>query len=244
MNSGSSVSARTTCSRRSYYLATLRLLRDLILQGWMPASDDDGIYILPPHGHGRRRGPLRSEVRPSQLVSSSPSRISSSRRRSRRSSPRWSSNGVAALFADGPELAKRIEKARNEAATLESAIRPVLELVIARGSRIRGTGLRLQDVWRYARLQWSIPYQTTPGRNMHYLIRDEAGPNRPIIGIAALGNAILGLAQRDDALGWSVQSLARRLDEASAAEQRKVVRHLLEFIRAEAERIYADDFAL
>ena len=58
------------------------------------------------------------------------------------------------------------------------------------------TGIRLQDIWRYSRLQWSIPYQPTPGRNLHYLIRDEAGSNRPIIGVAALGNAILGLNQR------------------------------------------------
>jgi hypothetical protein len=79
---------------------------------------------------------------------------------------------------------------------------------------------------------------------MHYLVRDEAGPNRPIIGIAALGNAILGLAQRDDALGWSVSSLARRLDSASGPELKKIVRHLLSFIRAEVDRIYANDFDL
>jgi hypothetical protein len=30
------------------YLASLRVLRDLVLQGWTPGSDDDGIYILPP----------------------------------------------------------------------------------------------------------------------------------------------------------------------------------------------------
>src|SRR4051794_30654449 len=28
-----------------YYLATLRLLRDLLLQGWTVSTDDDGIFI-------------------------------------------------------------------------------------------------------------------------------------------------------------------------------------------------------
>ena len=31
-----------------FYAATLRLLRDLLLQGWTSGSDDDGLFILPP----------------------------------------------------------------------------------------------------------------------------------------------------------------------------------------------------
>jgi hypothetical protein len=223
------------------YLATLRLLRDLILQGWTPGSDDDGIYILPPMvtAGGEDPSEAKSDLRKSfqfavadQLLSPSVAAFIAKMER----------NGVAAHFADGPELAERIEQAR-KSGDPESAIRPVLEMVTL-DSRDPETGLRLQDVWRYARLQWSIPYQTTPGRTMHYLVRDDAGPNRPIIGIAALGNAILGLAQRDDALGWSVLSLARRLDSASNREQKRIVRHLVDFIRDEAERIYVDDFEL
>ena len=79
---------------------------------------------------------------------------------------------------------------------------------------------------------------------MHYLVRDAAVPGRPIIGIAALGNAILGLGQRDDALGWSVGALARRLDHATAHERRAVARHLVEFMRAERARIYTRDLGI
>ena len=80
---------------------------------------------------------------------------------------------------------------------------------------------------------------------MHYLIRDEAATNRPIIGIAALGNAILGLNQRDDALGWSIRSLARRLDEGIAAERNtRSLTHLLNVARDEVSKIYTEDFAL
>ena len=41
-------------------------------------------------------------------------------------------------------------------------------------------GLRLLDVWRYARLYWSIPHQST-GRNLFYLVRDDAGPGSPVM---------------------------------------------------------------
>ena len=30
------------------YLASLRVLRDLTLQGWVAGADDDGVYVVPP----------------------------------------------------------------------------------------------------------------------------------------------------------------------------------------------------
>ena len=82
----------------------------------------------------------------------------------------------------------------------------------------RSTGIWLQDVWRYARHFWSIPYQSTPGRNLFYLVRDAALPERPLIGIAALGNPVLGLAKRDDHFGWSANGLERRLPDLERAQ--------------------------
>lgn len=223
------------------FLASLRVLRDLTLQGWTPGSDDEGIYVLPPSlaSAGENPSEAKTELRNSfrfaladQLLSPSVAAFVQ----------KMEHQGIAAVFADGPDLARRIEEARADGA-VENAIRPTLELV-SPDARDAATGIRLQDIWRYSRLQWSIPYQSTPGRNLHYLIRDDAAPNRPIIGIAALGNAILGLNQRDDALGWSVRSLARRLDHATPAEQRKIARHLVAFARAEVGKIYSRDFKL
>ena len=222
------------------YLATLRVLRDLISQGWMPGCDDNGIYILPPDLSADSDDPseIKSEVRNSfrfavadQLLS--PSVASFIRRMER--------NGIGQLFADGPELAGRVARMAEDGA--DPGILPVLELVTPE-ARDPFTRIKLQDVWRYTRLQWSIPYQQTPGRNVHYLIRDAAGPNRPVIGIAALGNAILGLSKRDDALGWSVQSLAKRLDASTDEDKRRIAGHLVEFMRSELSRVYADDFEL
>lgn len=221
-----------------YYLATLRLLRDLILQGWTAGADDDGIYILPPlvTAPGEDPSDSKSELRDSfkfaladQLLSDSVTAFIAKMER----------QGIAAVFADGPELADRLAAVGD----ITTAIRPVLELV-ALDERDPDTDIKLQDIWRYARLQWSIPYQQTPGRNLHYIVRDAAGPGRPVIGIAALGNAILGLSQRDDALGWSGASLARRLESSSAAECRKLVRHLVDFMRAEHDRVYIADLGI
>lgn len=224
-----------------FYLATLRLLRDLLLQGWTSGSDEDGIYVLPPYfvPGGEDAEERKSELRQSfrfaladQLLSPSVSAFVA----------RMERNGVGRLFADGAELAQRLEEARREG-DLSVGVQPVLELVSPE-SRDAETGLPLQDIWRYARLQWSIPYQATPGRNLHYLVRDAAGPARPIIGIAALGNAILGLAERDAALGWSIASLTARLTSAQRSEQWRIARHLVDFARKERKRIYTDDLTL
>ena len=226
-----------------YYLSTLRLLRDLLLQGWAAGADDDGIYILPPQVAVAGEDPsgAKSDLRDSfkfvladQLLSDSVTSFIA----------RMEKQGVASLFADGPELANRLASIRKkDVSEIGDAIRPVLQL-ISPDERDAGTGVKLQDIWRYARLQWSIPYQQTPGRNLHYLIRDAAGPGRPVIGIAALGNAILGLSQRDDALGWSSVALERRLHGATSSERRKLARHFVDFMRAERERVYSGDLGI
>jgi hypothetical protein len=224
-----------------FYLATLRLLRDLLLQGWSAGADDDGIYILPPvvTAAGEDPSDTKSSLRDSfkfvladQLLSDSVTTFIA----------RMEKQGVEALFADGPELANRLARI-GKGGDIGEAIRPVLQLITV-DERDAATGLKLQDIWRYARLQWSIPYQQTPGRNLHYLIRDCAGPGHPVIGIAALGNAILGLSQRDDALGWSSASLARRLQTATSGERRKLARHLVDFMRAERDRVYSADLGI
>ena len=86
-------------------------------------------------------------------------------------------------------------------------------------------------MWRYARHFWSIPYQSTPGRNLFYLVRDAALPDRPLIGIAALGNPVLGLAKRDDHFGWSANGLERRLPDLDARKRREISGHLFRVLR-------------
>ena len=46
-----------------------------------------------------------------------------------------------------------------------------LQLVEA-DKRCELTGVKLADIWRYFRFTWSLPYNTSPGRNLYFLIRD------------------------------------------------------------------------
>lgn len=225
------------------YLAALHVLRDLLTQGWCIDLDDEGIFLTPPPTTvGATDDPAAAKemlrqsfafARQAQLGEASTSAFVRTMEK----------RGVGCLFADGAELAERLSRALRERNTVSDAIRPSLELVTP-DARDEATGLRLQEVWRYARHFWSIPYQSTPGRNVFYLVRDDAGPNRPIIGIAALGNPILGLAQRDDFLGWSVASLRRRLEGADARRRRRIVQHLVDVLDRDIAGVYSRDLDL
>ena len=210
----------------------LRVLRDLHIQGWTFQTDDEGLLLKAPGTKTSSDPEIEKETirrsfafaRSAQL--SQPSVIRFVRGLERR--------GIHTLFADGPELVDRLR------AHGPSAIQPELEL-IEHSARDPGTGLRLQDIWRYARHFWSIPYQSTPGRNMFYLVRDGAADGRPLIGIAALGNTVLGLAQRDDYAGWSAGGLRTRWETLSVQNRRRFAKHLLEVVEEGISETYSDD---
>jgi hypothetical protein len=110
------------------------------------------------------------------------------------------------LIADGSVLYSRI---KSEGI---AAIDPELELVDNGHDKI--TGLRLSDIWRYFRLTWSTPAETTPGRTMQYLIRDKRHPHKAIIGIASIENSAVQIAVRDDRIGWTPKALIRTINQA------------------------------
>ena len=219
------------------YAATLRVLRDLIGQGWTIREDDEGIILdAPGRSAIRLEDPEAAKesirrsfafAREAQLRE--PSTLEFIAMMERR--------GVDRLFTSGAELATRLT-ARGSA-----AIQPELQL-IEHGARDETTGTLLQDVWRYARHFWSIPYQSTPGRNLFYLVRDAARPERPLIGIAALGNPVLGLAKRDDFFGWSANGLERRLPDLTAPKRRALAGHLVRVLRDGVEATYRGDLGV
>jgi len=219
------------------YGATLRVLRDLLSQGWTIREDDEGIILDAPGRSAIRlddpeagKESIRRSfafAREAQLRE--PSTLEFIAMMERR--------GVDRLFTSGAELATRLT------AQGTAALQPELQL-IEPGARDETTGALLQDVWRYARHFWSIPYQNTPGRNVFYLVRDAARPERPLIGIAALGNPVLGLAKRDDFFAWSANGLERRLPDLTAARQRALAGNLVRVLRDGVEATYRDDLDL
>jgi Domain of unknown function (DUF4338)/Helicase HerA, central domain len=214
------------------WATALRVLRDLHTQGWAFQTDDEGLLLKSPGTETGTDPEVEKEAvrrsfafaRDAQLAEPSATRFIRGLER----------RGIKALFADGPDLVDRIRAHGPE------AIQPELQLV-EHGARDPITGLLLQDIWRYARHYWSIPYQSTPGRNMFYLIRDCAAEGRPLIGIAALGNTVLGLAQRDDYAGWSATGLRRRWTELDTRKRRRLAQRLVDVVEEGISETFADD---
>lgn len=219
------------------YGATLRVLRDLVSQGWTIREDDEGVILDAP---GRSAVRLDDPEAAKQSIRQSFAFARDAQLREPATLQfiqTVEKRGVSRLFTSGTELANRL--------TTEgvSAVKPELQ-VISPGVRDETTGMPLQDVWRYARHFWSIPYQSTPGRNLFYLIRDAALPERPLIGIAALGNPVLGLSKRDDHFGWSANGLERRLADLNSRKQRELAAHLIQVLTDAVESTYSLDLGL
>ena len=131
----------------------------------------------------------------------------------------------------------------NRAEQLAGLVQPYLQL--ASELPDEHTGLRLLDVWRYCRYTWSLPFQTQPGRRMFYLVRDASRAFHPIIGIAALGSAVVQISVRDHAIGWTLDALADKADpQAQAAHLPKRAAQVAAYWReleTAVQEIYRDD---
>ncbi|WBA44240.1 Druantia anti-phage system protein DruA [Hymenobacter canadensis] len=121
---------------------------------------------------------------------------------------------------------------------LSNLVQPYLQL--ASELPDEHTGLRLLDIWRYCRYTWSLPLQTQPGRRMFYLVRDKARPFHPIIGIAALGSAVVQISVRDHAIGWSLDSLADKKDPKANETHKHQRRTRVEALHQELARALAE----
>jgi hypothetical protein len=151
---------------------------------------------------------------------------------------------VLSLVRDGPDLSTKlraIDRCENEAKRLESlraCIDPYIQIV-ERDATCEFTGLRLADIWRYFRHTWVIPYYSVPGRQICLLIRDAAAENHPIIGIAALGSAVVQLTPRDNWIGWTP---ARFLASLSQNPTTRWAEWVWQSWRRLANALYIKDF--
>ena len=117
---------------------------------------------------------------------------------------------ISHLIADGEELHTRLCAISKNEIKIGDAIKPYLQLV-RENERDEFTGQKLSEIWRYFRLSWSTPAETTPGRTMQYLIRDAAHPNHAVMGIASLENTAVQITCRDDYIGWNAPSFIEKL---------------------------------
>ena len=124
---------------------------------------------------------------------------------------------IFSLMRDGRDLAPRLQRAGaappGPARTkmLRACIDPYIQ-VVGPNDNCPFTGLRLFDVWRYFRHTWTTPYFSTPGRKVWFLVRDRAAPNHAVVGIGALGSAIVQLTPRDQWIGWTWPMFLEKLN--------------------------------
>lgn len=196
----------------------LEVLEDLARLGWVFDAEGDNLVALPPdaapsanveqHEVKARLRAALVEARNEQLREPSVRDFLAEMERTRR----WGSarRSVLDLFASpqalAADLAHRLaapEEVRTD--LLRRAVRPYLQQ--ATSDPDEHTGLRLRDIWRYCRYTWSLPYNSQPGRRLHYLVRDAARPGHPVMGIGALGNSMVQITARDEAIGWTLDGL-------------------------------------
>ncbi len=83
-----------------------------------------------------------------------------------------------------------------------SEINPIIEVCETK---------KQHDLFRIYRYYWSSPYSDYVGRRVKLIIRDGALPNKPVIGIAALGSPIIHIPERDEFIGWDVSTRTKNL---------------------------------
>ncbi len=217
--------------------AALSILTDLGTQGWRIRVNEESLSVQPPDTEkdpAAEKERVRSQEllkRDEQLAIPSVRRFIERMERPREYEGRFVS--IFSLMRDGAELADSL---CSQGATAE-AIDPYVQ-IISRGDRCHHTGMRLLDIWRYFRHTWSNQSTSTPGRTMLILVRDRAAPFHPVIGIAALGSAIIQIAERDDWIGWQPQEVVRHLDENPDL---RWARWLLRRLEVGLEGIYLGD---
>jgi len=193
------------------YRASLSVLEDLIAQGWDLEWMAGLAYVRPPSqfavGHdlhaakARQRSALQV-ARRDQLAQPAVRNFLADLE----ADPRF-----RGMVASGEELHARLKK-RGEA-----AVEPYLQVVDG-DRRDPISGLRAMDIWRYFRHTWSTPYRPTPGRNLFFLVRDAAVPSHPVMGIAALGNSVIQIRDRDEFIGWTLSALRERVGHFDEGE--------------------------
>ena len=221
--------------QRKKYRAVWFLFRDLIRASWKACYRTGVLYMSLPTLNGAEMHDATSPEVKALLRSW----MSESRHErlvgytdfiNRMENPGVGRRGIATLIADGDELAERMERAHTGEIEIEDAIQPYLQLV-RENDKDEFTGLKTSEIWRYCRLTWSTPAETTPGRTMQYLIRDAAHPMHAVMGIASLENCAVQITCRDDYIGWNQKAFIDKVitvDNNSAKEEFKQLLAYLE----------------
>jgi len=234
------------------YRAALSVLADLISQDWVFRFRDHQLELAPPdfteaprtpEDVSRQKASIRRSMRAERLAQLQPESVRRflQEMEERRSRAGKKACSVLDLVADGEELARQLREAQRPTSGYEQRMLDIVQpyIQLASEEACAETGFRLLDIWRYFRYFWSLPYFSTPGRNLFYLVRDGSRPFHPVIGIAALGNSIVRLADRDRWIGWDLASLEERLKATPEASREALAAELFDHLREVIETAIA-----
>lgn len=220
------------------------VLADLTAQGWTVRRDGDAVLVRPPDGEADAEDE-KSRVRRQELIKRDEQLRQPSVRRfiAEMERPREHLGSFVSIFSlmrNGWELADNLTAVRSSAdqpRDWRRVIDPYLQVLVP-GARCEHTGLRLVDIWRYFRHTWTNQYTSTPGRTLCLLVRDRAAPFHPVVGIAALGSAIVQIRERDDWIGWQPDKFLAMLERQP---ELRWARWLMSRLDKSASEIYQDD---
>lgn len=231
--------------QRKKYRAVWLLFRDLIRASWKACYREGILYMSLPSLNG---ADIHDTTSP-EVKALLRSWMSESRHErlvgytdfiNRMENPGANKMSISTLIADGEELSARIERAHNGEIGVEDAVKPYLQLV-RENDKDEFTGLKISEIWRYFRLTWSTPAETTPGRTMQYLIRDAAHQQHAVMGIASLENCAVQITCRDDYIGWNQKAFIDRILKLSENNALNELKQLLIFLENGISGIdYAD----
>lgn len=221
-------------NQRKKYRAVWFLFRDLIHASWKAFYRDGVLYMNLPtlNGNSPHDGsaPEVKQLLRSWMRESRHERLLTFTDFIKHMEARNSvGHDISELIADGPELANRLEQAHAGRISVKQAIQPYLQLV-TENERDQFTGLKISEIWRYFRLTWSTPSETTPGRTMQYLIRDAAHPMHAVMGIASLENCAVQITCRDDYIGWNQYAFIENILTLPGDDARLELQRLLGYI--------------
>jgi hypothetical protein len=227
------------------------LIIDLMLQDWeikiqrnkirleLEVLDDSDRNIEEEKVKTRRRHLLARDV---QLKQPTVRDFIKSMEKRRLTAKGWHS--IFSVMRDGNELsnllgqANQLESEEQKLAYLREAVRPYIQIVET-GLQCPHTGILLSEIWRYFRHTWINEYKSLPGRSISVLIRDAAGPNHPVIGIAALGSSVAQQTVRDKWIGWEGETFGNRLKNDPSG---KTGKWLITTLNELLKEVYIKDF--
>lgn len=224
-------------SRGTAMDAALGVLADLASQGWRLRVEAKDLFLCPP---ATETDPVaeKQRVRSQELLKRDEQLAIPSVRRfiQKMERPREFQGAFVSIFSlmrDGAELADALVSVGPGRGVIDPYVQ-----IVSSTDRCDLTGLRLLDIWRYFRHTWSNQLTSTPGRTMQLLVRDRAAPFHPVIGIAAIGSAIVQIAERDEWIGWQPKDVLARLEEDSGL---RWARWLMRRLESGLDEIYLDD---